>query len=167
MIELLVVAGLLGGITLTVFLFFRQSQKTGTASVANKFSLQMDARKGADVLLSEIRTGTNIVKPRVGETAPYLVFRNMVNRMTILFLEKDEKNSEAFKKEFYRLREYVSDYSGVHKPDQGRILLESVRRVSFTTLSPSSVQMTLTMGNETQDFQFITSVGFMNVGDIE
>ncbi len=167
MIEMIVVIALVGTVMAFGVAFWRGSQKSGMKSVAEKFTLQMEVRKAADVLLGEIRKGTNIVKPGVGETAPYLVFRDLLNRMSFLFLENDVLHSKKYNRVLYRLRYYNDDYSGSFNPKNGKILVESISRLSFTPLSPMSIQVAATLANEKQESQFITTVGFMTMGELE
>ncbi len=137
------------------------------SDVSKKLALQMNARRAADQLLTEVKKGTDIVRPLLGETTSFLVFKDIKNRMCILFLDDDKPNSETCKKPLYLLKSYLDDFGGSHKAENGKTLAEGVERIAFTAPTPGSIQINMTLANEKQSFQFVTHVTTMNLGDIE
>ena len=163
-IELLVVAGtiaLLVGVMVRFFSF------TASPGVSDRLVLQMELRKASDELMAEIRRCSAIVRPHLGESAPFLVARDLRNRMLFLYLDNDEPHSKKYKKSLFRLVLYRDAYTGSYDPKQQRTLAESVRRLTFTSLDANSVQINLTIANDRQDFQCVTRVAVMNLGEIE
>jgi hypothetical protein len=103
----------------------------------------------------------------MGETLPFLVFKDIINQTTILYLEPNNPASEFLKKRVYKLVAYRTDYSGSYNAKQEQILLETVRRMTFTSLSPNAVQVNATVLNERDEFQFLAHIGLMNIGGLE
>jgi len=164
-IELIVVAGILGLVFLMAIKFFIESQKVAAPKITSNILLQMKAQKTADAIILRIRECSEVVRPNLGETCPFVVMKDERNRICILYSEADEKNSRLFKKKLYRLVSYISDYSGVYNPAREKILVDSLDKISFTSISPCSVQVTATVSGEEGKYQFITHVGLMNLGN--
>ncbi|OGK07797.1 MAG: hypothetical protein A2W80_02805 [Candidatus Riflebacteria bacterium GWC2_50_8] len=165
-VELLVAVGLVslvGIVTMRLFSSIGSTQQ----NMSQQAMLQMDSRKAFDNIVDQIRMGTDIVRPTTGETLPYMVFKDVVNQMTILYLEPNNKVADSLEQRVFRLISYRNDYSGVYQPDNEKVLLDSIKQLRFTSLSPTSVQVNATIVNEKGDYQFLAHVGLMNLGGLD
>lgn len=154
---------ILGEVVFRFFISIGRTQK----GLSQQIILQMDSRKALDQVVGRIQEASEVVRPLTGETKPFLVLKDIINQMTLLYLEPNNKVSEDFKKPIYRLMAYTDDYSGSFKKENQRILIEQVKRLTFTSLSPTSVQINATVINEKNEYQFITRVGLMNLGGLD
>lgn len=164
LVELIVVIGIISlliAMTLGVYLNFRQS---ADQQLTSQLILQMDARRAADILISQIRQGSEVVRPHAGETTPFLILKDAVNNISLIYLDGDQHNSTLLKRPVYRMVAYTDDYSGVHNPKNEKILLDSIVTMSFSAIGPGSVQLSVTLAGDRQDYQFITHLGLMNLG---
>lgn len=166
MVELLVVLTLIIGLSAIGFRVF-QSAGFSQKSMSRQALLQMEARRAFDKVVEEIREGSDLVRPFTGETLPFLVFKDIINRTVVVYLEPNIQVSERLKKRVFKLMAYRSDYSGAYDPKSEMTLLETVRRITFTSLSPNGVQVNLTVLNENDEFGFLAHVGLMNIGGLE
>jgi prepilin-type N-terminal cleavage/methylation domain-containing protein len=164
-VELLVgtaVMLILSAVAFRLLQHINASQRTFT----RKANLQVEARRAFDKTIEQIREGSDIVRPVLGETLPYLVFKGITNDTIMLYLEANNAGAERFNRQVFRLVSYRSDYAGAYNPANEKILLDSVRRMSFTSLSPSSVQVNVTLIHEQEEFQFLAHIGLMNLGGL-
>lgn len=164
--EMLVVTGILGLLLMGIFRFFvsvGQSQK----NLSNQVVLQMEARKAFDKTNNQIQEGTEVVRPFIGETLPYLVYKDIINQVTILYLEPNPKLSLQLGKAVYKLVSYTNDYLGLYKKANEKVLIESVRNMTFSCLSPNSVQCNVTVTNDKGEYEFLAHVALMNIGGLE
>ncbi|RCK80323.1 MAG: hypothetical protein OZSIB_3505 [Candidatus Ozemobacter sibiricus] len=164
--ELMVALGIVlvvSAVGLRLLQSFSRSQRTMTAQA----TLQMEARRAFDKAVEQIREGTDLVRPFMGETLPFVVFKDIINRTTILYLEPNNAASERLQKRVYKLVSYRTDYAGGYDPKNEKILLEAVRRITFTSLSPNSVQVNATILHDRHEFQFLAHIGLMNLGGLE
>lgn len=161
-VEIMIVAGIMG-MAFAMLVQFWQARSTTDAGITNRLTLQIEARKAADILTSQIREASEIVRPTLGETSPYVVFLDAVNRTGMLYPTKDEENSSRCKKDLFQLMKFMHEYSGT-TPEKPKILARSVKRVAFTLLAPNSVQINITVANEKEEYQFLTETGLMNFG---
>lgn len=148
------------GIRLIQHLSF--SQRTFSQQV----QVQLEARRAFDQTMALIREGTDLVRPVLGETLPYLIFKDITNRVTILYLEPNDPLAQRLKVPVYRLLAYRTDYSGAYNASNEKVLLESVRSLTFTSLSPNSVQVNATVVQDRNEFQFLGHIGMMNLGGL-
>ena len=165
LIEVLVVVGLVALVSVMIINFFR-SVGTSQAHFSQQAMLQMEARRAFANIIDQIREGTDIIRPMLGETLPFMTFKDIINQTAVLYLEPDNDASRELDQAVYRLVSYRTDYSGSYRPDNERILLRSVKSMRFTSLSPTSVQVNATVLNEKGEFQFIAHVGLLNVGGL-
>jgi len=165
-VELVVATGL---VALVGIIAMRMFSSVGTTqqNLSQQALLQMESRRAFDHLVDQIRMGTDIVRPTTGETLPYMVFKDVINQMTILYLEPNDTTANLIKQRVYRLVSYRGDYSGKYQEDNEKILLDSVRELHFTSLSPTSIQVNATVINEKGEYQFLAHIGLMNLGGIE
>ncbi len=167
LVEILVVMGILSFLSAVLFRVYTNFQGSFQKDVTNRLVLQINSQRAADKLFLEIKKGTDIVRPLLAETTPFLVYKDIRKRTGFLYLDRDKENSSLFKKDLYKLVSYVCDYSGSYKPENERIIVNSVQSLWFTAITPSSVQIDMTLANDRQSFEFLTHLGFLNAGDIE
>ena len=163
-IELLVVAGIIGLLFSVLLRFYSFSS---TTSVTDKLILQMEARRSTDEVSAELRVCSSVIRPVPGETLPFLFARDLRNRIVFLYIDKDELHTMKYKKNLYRLILYRYDFSDTYDPKNERILAESIKSLTFTSHDPNSIQVNMAVANDKQDFQIVTRVGMMNLGDPE
>ena len=167
LIELIVVIVILTVASSMFLQAFFSGHSTAPTNTTNQLVLQMAARKASDSLIGEVRKGTDVVRPFLGETTPYLVYKDVKNRVCFVFTEKDDARTAEMKRDLYKLVHYTTDYSGVFKPENMKVLGDLVQRVSFSLRTPTSVQVVVTVANAKQESQLITQVSTMNLGDID
>lgn len=166
MVELVFVAGLVALIAVVsarVFTAFGVTQQT----LSNQAILQMDARKAFDTISEKIRSGTDVIKPVAGETLPYLIFKDATNYVNTLYLEADNQMSKKLQQKLYKLILYRDDYSGGYRHENEKVMFRSIKKLSFTSPSPTCVQLNVTIVGETGEYQFLSLVGLMNLGGLK
>lgn len=166
LVELIISVGLVALIGIIAMRIF-SSVGTTQLSLSQQAILQMDSRKAFDNISDQIRMGTDIVRPTTGETLPYMIFKDVINQMTVLYLEPNNPAANSLEQRVFRLVSYRSDYSGAYQSDNERVLLDSIKQLRFTSLSPTSVQVNATIINEKGEYQFLAHVGLMNLGGLE
>ncbi len=166
LVELLVGATIMT-VVLTVAFRFMAHMNQVAPNISERLALQMEARKAADSMVNLVRESTEIVKPSLGESRPYLVYKDTLNYTTVLYLIKDDKSSKTCKKNLYKLVQYRDEYTGKYEPGNEKVLFEAVERLTFTCLSPMNVLANVTVANEKGNYQFITFLGVMNLGGLE
>jgi hypothetical protein len=166
MVELVVATGLVALVGIVAMRIF-SSVGTTQQNLSQQALLQMESRRAFDQLVDQIRMGTDIVRPTTGETLPFMVFKDVINQMTILYLEPNNDAANTLGQRVFRLVSYRNDYSGGYQSDNEKILLDSVKSLHFTSLSPTSIQVNATVVNEKGDYQFLAHIGLMNLGGLE
>ena len=163
----LIVAVSIGLMILAFGIRFLQSVSFSQRSMTVQAGLQMEARRAFDNAVEQIREGTDLVRPTMGETLPFLLFKDIVNRTTILFLEPNSPLANRLKKRVYKLVAYRTSYGGGYDPKNEKVLLEAVRRLTFTSLSPNAILVNATVIHDQAEFQFLAHIGLMNLGGLE
>ncbi len=133
MVELIVGAMILMMILGVAVQHFRHSRQIST-KVTAQLTLHMEVRKATDRLLESLFNASEIVKPLEGGTLPYLVVKDMNNFTQVVFLESPTGKKEGP----FRLVSYTDKYKG-SDPKEKRILVEGVKDIYFTNVSPGVV----------------------------
>jgi len=165
-VELIVVIGLSGLLGISVMRFFSAANIT-SKNLSQHAILQMESRKAFDHIIDQIREGIDVIRPASGETTQYLVFKDLINQITMLYLEPNDEESRRLKKRVYRLISYRTDYSGTYERSREKVLHNSIKRIRFTSLSPTSVQVSATVASENDEYQFMAHVGLLNTGGLD
>jgi len=153
----ILLALLLGG----MFSIFRGLTGKRASSISQKLALQMEARRALINIYSVIQEGIEVLKPDGGSTLPYLVFRDRLNNVHLLFLKKDQTTSERLKTDIYRLHTVVYDIAkGVCSPIHE--ILGNIVRMNFTAHGFSSVVITSTLQDGDTTFSFVNLVRLKN-----
>lgn len=166
LVELLVVLSL-GAMIGTIGLRLFSSVNTTQTKFSQQILLQMEARKAFDQLSGKIRESIEVVRPTVGETLSFLVVKDIVNRTILFYLEPNIKKSNLLNEKVYNLVAYTSDYETNYKPENKKVLLDSVKNIRFSSLSPLSIQANVTVVNEKTKAQFISRLGLLTTGDLD
>lgn len=164
LVELIVavcIACTLGAIFTVVMGRLRRSVQP---TISDRLVINIEATRASGMLMDRVRESLEIVRPTLGETTPFLVLRNALNEMNLLYLEPDEKNSDMCKKPLYRLTSFLRDGTPSGTTE---VMFESVSRLTFTCTSPNQVQFNLVLGNLKGEFGLVTQVGMMSFGEVE
>jgi prepilin-type N-terminal cleavage/methylation domain-containing protein len=166
LVEVMIVVILIGFAGAMGMQFFTSASKV-QKEFSQKSILQMESRKAFDHLVDQIREGIDVIRPVSGETTQFLVFKDLLNQITLIYLEPDDAESRKLKQRVYRMISYRTDYSGSYDRSREKVLHNSVKRLRFTSLSPTSVQVSATVaGNDGDEYQFLAHVGLLNTGGI-
>lgn len=163
LVEISVVALLLALLAAISFRLTSSSNTSAMPNLTNRLFLQMEGRKLADNILEEIRKSSDVVRPAIGETTPFLLMRNAENLIVYYYLTHDKENSEKFKRKLYELLAFTHDYNG--KNDKLNKMGNCIESVSFTGVSPGCVQLNIKVRNDKSEFQFISQASLMSLGD--
>ena len=124
-----------------------QTKNKAEGGLTDRLALQMDARKAADALTSHLRECSEVVRPYPGESRPWLLTRDSSNQTNLLYLDADVPGSKRAGKSLFRLLSYTSDFSGTFRSDREKVLADSIEQLTFTTVSPTGVQLNATLAN--------------------
>lgn len=163
----LLISIVIGSILLAVIYRFLTNVQFANRKISAKANLQMNARQLFDEVVSIIRGSSEIIRPSPGETLPYIVLKDITNKITILYLEPNNQISKTIKKPVYKLIRYNSDYTSSYNPQNEKTLINSIKKLSFTSLSPNNVQVIANVIYENEEIQFILNIGIMNIGGLE
>ena len=111
LVELLVVMMIMLVLSGVVYQLFTSVGKT-QKNISDQVILQMESRKAFAMVANRVHEGTEVVRPFIGETLPFLVYKDIVNQLVILYLEPNPKISKELNKSVYRLVSYTSDFTG-------------------------------------------------------
>ncbi|MBI3038339.1 prepilin-type N-terminal cleavage/methylation domain-containing protein [bacterium] len=164
LIEIIVVVAIIAVFLVMAFHAFSQSKKT--QSISEKLTLQIDAIRASDKLIDHIREGIEVVRPIIPETSPFLVLKDIINQTNVLYLESDEQSSKLSKMQLFKVVSYTTAYGPYDKRNE-KVLFGSIKRLTFTCISPNRVQIDLTLSNAQGEFRSITQVGLLNFGGLE
>ncbi len=163
LIELVIVFGLLSFLLAIGIVHFRNSRASASMLTSNIVS-HMDFRRASTRLQEELQAGCEILKPFEGRTLPYLVFRDIVNRTRILYLEKasDQKEKPA------RLVSYTDCYKSAFDPAMKETLFGRIKKIEFTTISLGIVVVHLSLVDaEDRELSSIFEIPLKNFGATE
>ena len=155
--------------TLMFALGFRLFQRSrySQEKLGKKLTLQSDARRAADILVEKVRSASEVVRPSLGESLPFLVVKDERNEMAMYYLEADQDYSKRFDRTLFQLVSYTSKFGSPYQIDREKILIKALKGLQFTCISPGSVLVDATVVNDREEFQFLSHVALMNMGDLE
>ncbi|MBF0410856.1 MAG: type II secretion system protein [Candidatus Riflebacteria bacterium] len=137
---------------------------TGKASrnLSQRLVLQMEARKAFLVLFHEIQGGIEIVYPQPGTTLPYFLYRDFVNNLQLIYLEKDPETTKSEKEDMFRV------VQGIKDPATGQILkpktiMKYVKTLNFTAHHNGGVVLTTSLKSANGKFSLINYVRLKNM----
>ncbi|NLI78240.1 MAG: prepilin-type N-terminal cleavage/methylation domain-containing protein [Candidatus Riflebacteria bacterium] len=162
LIEMMVaffVLGMLMGGCFQLFSFFTGKQ---VANISARFQLQMEVRRALVNLYGEAQEGIEVLKPDPGSTLPYLVLRDLVNDLHLIFLRKDDKLTEKNGSDTFRL------WSVVYNIEKGTCrepheILSGIRTMNFTAHGFGSVVVSGTLQEGQARYSFLNMIRLKNV----
>ncbi len=144
------------------------TSNTGTVAsptLSGRLFLQMEGRKLADNILESIRRSSDIIRPGIGETTPFLLVRDAENQVCYYYLTVDSQNSQKYGKSLFKLVAFTHTYE--KKNDGLKTFGNSIESLNFTGVSPNCVQLNLKISADKDEFQFVSQAGVMSLGDSE
>lgn len=122
----------------------------------------MEARKALTDLYRTIQDGLEVISPAPGSTLSYLSYRDIVNDIKVVYLEKDEHWSKVEGKTIYKAMMLTKDTSGAvtKKP---KCIMRHVQSLNFTSYSPGAVLITANLYSGKGEFSLINFVRLQNV----
>ncbi len=163
LVELAVAMVILSLVLAGLGLYIRHSQ-TAVTRMSSRIVANMELRQAFDILTSTLGEGTEIVKPLAGSTLPFLVMKDTVNRLVILYLEKESRQTAGPN----RLVCFLDDFSSSPPASRRTVLLERVRTIAFTALSAGCVLARLSLiDSEGHELSGMVEVTLANFGMVD
>ena len=131
-------------------------------TLGKRLILQLEARRALVSLFRELEEGGEVVSPVPGTTLPYLVFKDGLNNLEMVYLQKDEPKSIEEKREIWRAMVVKRDMMKAI-PDDPKILMEHVLKLTFTTYHYGGVFISATLRGGRGDFSLVNFVRLQNV----
>lgn len=137
---------------------------SGKASenLSKRLFLQTEARKGIINLYRFLQEGIEVVSPPPGTTMPYLVFKDSVNNIRMVYLEDDPVKSKEEGRKLFRAMTVMKDPLMTTSEDT-RTLMTNVVKLNFTTYSRGSVLVSAQLRGGKGDFSMVNFVRLQNV----
>ncbi len=137
---------------------------TGRASetLSKRLILQMEARRAFLTLYREVQEGIEVILPQPGATLPYFVYRDFVNSIHVIYLEKDLELSKTEGEDLFKLMEGLKDPGG-EKSKEPRILARYVTSLNFTTHHFGGVLISCSLKGGKGRFSLVNFVRLKNV----
>lgn len=116
------------------------SQFGGRAAenLAQRLLLQIEARKALVSLYRELQEGVEVVSPVPGSSLPYLVFKDSVNDLRMVYLADDPMETKKEGEPIFRMM-IIRREVGKPSCDDPKTLMEHVKKIEFTTFHPGAV----------------------------
>ncbi|MFZ2958809.1 MAG: type II secretion system protein [Candidatus Ozemobacteraceae bacterium] len=130
-------------------------------NLSKRLVLQMEARKAFLSLSRQLQEGIEIVSPQPGTTLPYMVFKDYVNNVRMIYLEEDPVRTQNEKRPMYRALSVVRE-AGALAPGQPSLLMEHVVKLHFTSHSASGVLITCVLHGGNGDFSLVNFIRLQN-----
>jgi hypothetical protein len=163
LVEALLATTLIGLVIGGAFLMTRSVGGESTAKLAGRLHLQMEARRALVSLYGQIQEGIELIKPDPGATLPFLVLRDHVNRLHMLYLKRDPPASERMKEPMFRLFSTVYDPSR-DRSSPAREVLANIRQLNFTAHGFGGVVVSGTLVEGPAVFSFLNMIRIKNNG---
>jgi len=116
------------------------------------FGLQADAQRALIRFINELQEGMELVAPQPGNTLPYAVIRDKLNRLAVYSLCRTEVPGE------YALKVDVGSPQGL----RSETLFRGVSRLTFSSLSDGAVRLHLILGAGDRQHAFYTQIRMRN-----
>ncbi len=130
-------------------------------NLSKRLLLQMEARRALLQLYRLVQEGVEVVSPLPGATLPYLVFKDGLNDIRMLFLEQDDQGSKEEGTQVFRLMVIRRDI-GKNLTEPPKCLMEHVVRLTFTTYHPGGVLISAVLRGGKGEFAFVNFVRLQN-----
>ncbi|RCK77899.1 MAG: hypothetical protein OZSIB_2058 [Candidatus Ozemobacter sibiricus] len=153
------VLGLLMAGGFQIFRFFTGRQ---VANISSRFHLQMEVRRALVNLYGEAQEGIELLKPDPGSTLPYMVLRDQVNNLRLIFLRRDSTLSEKNGFDTFRLYSVLYDIK-TGRCSPVREILSGLRAMNFTAHGFGSVVVSGTLTEGQMSYAFLNQIRLKNV----
>jgi len=163
LIELLIAASIMGlGLYMALSGFSNAGRSAGR--ITDEYALHMKLRQATDRLLARLFEGTEVVQPAPGQTLPYVVLKDLVNNLTIIYCEKAAHASAGP----YQIVKYTDTLTGRAVAENREVLCDGVKEVRFTAQTRGLVLAHVTMvNNRGRELSGLVEVPMMNLGAID
>jgi len=109
MVEIMIATTIFTVIMSVALVGFRTFTGKASESLSKRLVLQMEARKGIVNLYRYLQEGIEVVSPPPGTTMPYLVFKDCVNNIRMVYLEEDPVKSKEEERTVFRVLTILKD----------------------------------------------------------
>ncbi len=123
--------------------------------------LQMEARRALLQLYKEVQEGVEVVSPLPGSTLPYMAYKDGLNNLRMIYLDKDPDKTRDEGKPIYRLMSVRREIS-TSAAEPPRCMMEHVSRLTFTTYHPGGVVISATLRGGKGEFSFVNFIRLQN-----
>jgi prepilin-type N-terminal cleavage/methylation domain-containing protein len=179
-VELIVVIGIISIVFAAGWLYFRQLGHS-QPKLLDRLLVNQEGIRSANILIEHVRECLEVIKPEVGETTPYLVTRNALNEINVIYCQEDKASSDDENKVYQLVAVSTDDKSGVLS-DQAKnelvfsrrnmgmqtekVLIRLVKRVTFTATNPNQVKFNLVLQQGTGQFAYVSQVRLLPYGGL-
>lgn len=139
------------------------SAAAGKSSLKDKVELQKNTRRAQMKLIDEISCASEVVKPEIGSSAPFLVLVDKEGRIGVYYQKEHVYRLDDDKTEVrgYKL------FSVTKNPTTGAVSQEkeiagNIKRLIFTTMSEGSVTVNLKLFANREETDLVTQVTLKN-----
>lgn len=150
--------------SLVVAMFYGAMQmafNTSKSSLKNKIDVQKDSRRAQLKLVDEITGAAGVIKPAIGESAPYAAIIDAAGNVTVYYQKEARVRFEdGSTASGYKL--FARTKSSAGPAGAEREILDSIKRLVFTACSEGSLQIDLRLFNQREEFDLITQVTLKN-----
>ena len=162
LIEIIISISILAVVFTSAFLAFRTFNSKASQNLSKKLVLQLEARKALTDLYRTIQDGIEVIAPLPGLTLPYLTYRDVVNNIRMVYLEKDKNLSKKEGKTIYRAMMITKDPNGIIVK-KAKCFMRHILSLNFTSYSPGAVLITADMYAGRASFSLINFIRLQNV----
>jgi len=179
-IEIIVVMAIIVIVFASGWLYFRQLGHS-QPKLLDRLLVNQEGIRSANILIDHIRECLEVIKPEVGETTPYLVTRNALNEINVVYCQEDKSLSEDEEKIYQIVAVSTSDKSGILSDktrnelvfsrrnmgvESEKVLIRMVRRVTFTATNPNQVKFNMVLQQGTGQFAYVSQVRLLPYGGL-
>jgi len=144
------------------FMALKTFNGKASQNISKRLVLQMEARKALTNLYRTIQDGLEVISPAPGMTLSYLSYRDIVNNIKVVYLEKDEYWSKIEGKTIYKAMILTKDTSGA-VTKKAKCFMRHIQSLNFTSYSPGAVLISANMYSGKGEFSLINFMRLQNV----
>ena len=131
-------------------------------TLSQRLVLQMEARKALLNLYREIQQGIEVILPAPGCTLPYLVYRDFINNIHVIYLEKDATTSKTEGEPLYKVMEGIKISSGAGTTPP-KLVMKYVSKSNFTTHHYGGILLSCSLKGGKGRFDLVNYVRLKNL----
>lgn len=160
----MMVALIIGTLVISIaWSLYRFNRVSVEGTLAPQMGLQTTSRKALVQFIREVQESVEVAKPLQGTTLDYMIARDKLNRILVIYPAKNNAASTAAGRNIYDLYLYRHDYGTTPPVQAQRRMIEGLERVAFTTLSPGVVQIHLQLHEAGKSYTLLTAVRTRNI----